>query len=257
MRPVADSDQRDYRVDVVDRALQLLTLVADTPGLSLAELSRRSGLSKARAFRLLHTLEAAGFVLHQSGEPGFRLGYQALRIGVRAGEQLDVVRVARPVVEAIGQRCDETVQLRVRDGLYSVCLCCWETSKPVRYHTEVGRRVPLHAGSGRLLLAFAAPEIQREVLAMPLQSFTANTPSSAERLAQELATIRLDGSCVTEGELEAGAISASAPVRDAAGAVVAAFIVAAPVTRFGPARVAELIGWARDGAEQVTRALGG
>ncbi|WP_372623315.1 IclR family transcriptional regulator [Falsiroseomonas sp.] len=246
-----------YQVEVVQRALQLLTLVADAPSLSLAELARRSGLTKARAFRLLHTLEASGFVLHQDGEPGFRLGYQALRVGARAGEQLDVVRVARPIVELIGQRCDETVQLRVRDGLHSVCVCRWETSKPVRYHTEVGRRVPLHAGSGRLLLAFAPADVQRSVLASPLEAFTSATPSSPDRVGRDLAVIRKQGFCVTQGELEPGAISASVPVRDAAGEVVAAFIVAAPIARIGPLRASELIAWAREGAALVTTSLGG
>jgi DNA-binding IclR family transcriptional regulator len=249
--------QASYQVEVVQRALQLLALVADTPDLSLAELARRSGLTKARAFRLLHTLEAAGFVLHQHGEPGFRLGYQALRVGARAGEQLDVVRAARPAVEAIGQRCDETVQLRVRDGLHSVCVCRWETSKPVRYHTEIGRRVPLHAGSGRVLLAFAPAEVQRVVLASPLEAFTSATPSDAAQLGRDLAEIRRKGVCVTQGELEPGAISASAPVQDAAGEVVAAFIVAAPVSRIGASRAAELIAWAREGAALVTESLGG
>lgn len=246
-----------YQVEVVQRALQLLTLVADAPGLSLAELARRSGLTKARAFRLLHTLRAAGFVLQQDGEPGFRLGYQALRVGARAGEQLEMVRVARPIVELIGQRCDETVQLRVRDGLHSVCVCRWETSKPVRYHTEVGRRVPLHAGSGRLLLAFAPAEVQRGALAAPLEAFTSATPSDPKDLGRDLATIRRQGFCVTQGELEPGAISASVPVRDAAGEVVAAFIVAAPVARIEPSRAAELIAWAREGAALVTTSLGG
>lgn len=108
-----------------------------------------------------------------------------------------------------------------------------------------------------MLLAFAAPEVQGDVLATPLQSFTENTLSNAEHLARELATIRRQGICITEGELEPGAVSASAPVRDALGEVVAAFIVAAPVARFGSARVAELVGWACDGAALATTALGG
>ena len=105
--------------------------------------------------------------------------------------------MARPIVELIGQRCDETVRLQVRDGPHSVCVCRWETSKPVRYHTEVGRRVPLHAGSGRLLLAFAPTDVQSGVLASPLKAFTSATPSDPEPLARDLATIRKQGFCVT------------------------------------------------------------
>jgi IclR family transcriptional regulator, KDG regulon repressor len=255
--PAAGESPSTYQVQVVERALQLLTLVADRQGLTLTELARRSGNSKARTFRLLHTLEAAGFILRKGSEPGFRLGYQALRLGVRAAEQIDLVRVAQPVVEAIGHRCDETVQLRVRDGRDSMCICRWETDKIVRYHTEVGRRVPLHAGSGRLLLAFAPAELQREVLAAPLMGFTPNTPVNTEQLARELAEIRKEDLCVSQGELEAGAISAGAAVRDATGEVVAVFIVAAPIARVPEARLAELVALAREGAAAVTRGLGG
>jgi DNA-binding IclR family transcriptional regulator len=117
--------------------------------------------------------------------------------------------------------------------------------------------VPLHAGSGRVLLAFAPAEVQRVVLASPLEAFTSATPSDAAQLGRDLAEIRRKGVCVTQGELEPGAISASAPVQDAAGEVVAAFIVAAPVSRIGASRAAELIAWAREGAALVTESLGG
>lgn len=58
----------DYTVAAVDEAVKLLLLVAQQPGLGLSEVARRSGTGKARAFRLLTTLEQRDLV-RRRGEP--------------------------------------------------------------------------------------------------------------------------------------------------------------------------------------------
>ncbi len=149
-----------YIVEAVDEALGLLMLVAGHPSLGVTELARRAGLTKARAFRLLTTLEHRGLIARESPAAVYKLSYNALLVGNAAREQFDLVKLVAPRLAAIGAPCGENVIVRVRDGLESVCVARHESTQSVRVHTEIGNRRPLHVGaSGKLLLAFAAPEV--------------------------------------------------------------------------------------------------
>ncbi|MFC0407196.1 IclR family transcriptional regulator [Roseomonas elaeocarpi] len=245
-----------YLVAAADRALRLLTLVGDTPGLGLSELARLSGNSKARTFRLLQTLEANGFVLRKGSEATYWLSYQALRLAARAEQQIDLVRLSQPVLDAIGPRCEETVQIRVRHELESLCLGKWETTRIIRYHATVGQTSPLYAGASKVLLAFAPEAVQQTVLDSPRQSFTEDTPTEASVLRRELALIRRNGHCISRGEVSPEAFSVGVPVTDAAGQVVAALLIAAPLVRAMGARAKELLALAEEGGRMLSQALG-
>lgn len=231
-------------------------LVSEQPGLGVSDLARRSGSTKARTFRLLQTLEAAGLIGRDDDGPVYRLGYQAACLGSRARQQVDLIRLAEPMLAEIGQRCEETVQLRIRRGKASICVARWEPEKIVRFHAEVGKVNVLYAGAGKLLLAHAPASLQHDVLAGRLLRFTPNTPVDIERLQHELARIREQGYCISQRETDPDAVSAGAPVRDAWHAVVAAFIIGAPASRTTKGRLAELAKLAMQGAASVSRALG-
>ena len=112
----------DYTVAAVDHALALLLLVAHSPGLGVSELAARSGNTKARTFRLLYTLEQRRLVQRRGRTAAYWLDVQALYLGIAAQEQVDLVRLARPYLLNLAAACNENVQIRVRDGLESVCV---------------------------------------------------------------------------------------------------------------------------------------
>ena len=122
----------EYTVASVDEALSLLVHVASAPGLGVTELAKRSGNTKARAFRLLTTLEARGFVQRRGEEATYQLGYKTLLIGMAAQEQVSLVRQAERFMLQLGELFNENVQVRVRDGLNSVCVARWESTHDVR-----------------------------------------------------------------------------------------------------------------------------
>ena len=72
----------DYTVAAVDEALGLLFLVAENPGLGVTELAKRSSNTKARAFRLLSTLEGRGFVQRHGDPAVYKLGHRTLLLGL-------------------------------------------------------------------------------------------------------------------------------------------------------------------------------
>src|SRR2546430_16813957 len=82
-----------YTVDAAAKALELLNAFSfHDRRLSLAELAARTGIPRATAFRLLSTLEEAGFVVEESGD--YRLGIQWFGVGNIGGAGPDLPRVA-------------------------------------------------------------------------------------------------------------------------------------------------------------------
>lgn len=246
-----------YTVDAVDKALDLLFLVADQPGLGVTELARRSGMTKARSYRLLDTLEKCGLVRRHEGAPIYRLGYMAMFLGARAREQLRLVRLATQYLEDIVGQLNEQVYVRVRDGLDSVCIAHRDAWHEIRVHTQVGSRKPLYAGaSGKLLAAHAEEDVQLAVLAAKRQSFTPATVTTRGMLEKEFQQIRRQGYSISRGERVSGMVAMAVPVRDVSGCVIAALSVALPQLRDSDDRLNGFFEVLTKSAARLSRELG-
>jgi IclR family KDG regulon transcriptional repressor len=222
----------DYTVAAVDRALKLLEAVAESPNIGLSELSRLTGMTKTLAFRMASTLEARGYLLKDPITRSYALGYKPLYLSERMQHESHLLRVAEPYLDELVQRTRENVSLTVREGGHTVCIALRQSPQPIRLYAELGRQAPLHVGGGpKLLLAYAPAELQAEVLAGKLERFTPETIVDPKRLGVLLERIRHQGYNVSHGDLDPGAFSVAAPLRDHAGRVVAAISVAGPQSR--------------------------
>ena len=100
---------RRYTVDAAAKALDLLTTFSfQKPHLSLADLATRTGIPRPTAFRLLTTLEQAGFVAKVSGE--YRLGIKCFVLGNIVAGGLDLRETAHPHLVALRDSTRETTQ---------------------------------------------------------------------------------------------------------------------------------------------------
>ncbi|OJG03431.1 Glycerol operon regulatory protein [Pseudonocardia autotrophica] len=203
---------------MLDKAVGVLRATAEGP-CGLAELCERTGLPRATAHRLAVGLEAHGMLLRTPDgrwHPGPTLGQLA---GGRPDPLLDAAAAVLPRLRDI---TGESVQLYRRDGIHRICIAHAEPPSGLRDTVPVGSRLPMTAGSGaKVLAAWCDPATQRLVLA---------DASFSERV---LVDVRRRGWAQSVAEREAGVASVSAPVRDAAGQVVAAVSVSGPVDRIG------------------------
>ncbi len=203
---------------MLDKAVGVLRATAEGP-CGLAELCERTGLPRATAHRLAVGLEAHGMLLRTPDgrwHPGPTLGQLA---GGRPDPLLDAAAAVLPRLRDI---TGESVQLYRRDGIHRICIAHAEPPSGLRDTVPVGSRLPMTAGSGaKVLAAWCDPVTQRLILA---------DASFSERV---LIDVRRRGWAQSVAEREAGVASVSAPVRDAAGQVVAAVSVSGPVDRIG------------------------
>lgn len=134
-------------------------------------------------------------------------------------------------MQALATACQETVQLAVRDGQESQLVAVHRGNAEPDPIKPADARAPLHAGPGRLLLAYAPADVQRNVLTGRLPRLTDTTRVDAAWIAAELPRIRLRGWLVAINEVQDGVVTVSHGVRDPSGEVFAAVTIAGPASR--------------------------
>ncbi|MFI4996042.1 MAG: IclR family transcriptional regulator [Hyphomicrobiales bacterium] len=247
----------DYTVAAVDRALKLLETVAESPNIGLTDLARLTGTTKTLAFRMASTLEARGYLLKDPTTRAYTLGYKPLYLSERMQHESPLLRIAEPYLDDLARRTRENVSLTVREDDHTVCIALRQSPQPLRLYAEVGRRAPLHVGGGpKLLLAYSPPEVQATVLAGKLETFTPETIIDPKRLGALLRRIRDQGYNISHGDLDSGAFSVAAPLRDHAGRVIASVSVAGPQSRLTKDLEKLYVRMLVDTADEISARLG-
>jgi IclR family pca regulon transcriptional regulator len=214
--------ERDY-VQSLERGITLLLAFdADHPEPTLAELARLTGFSRPAVRRFLITLERMGYVRAAGGR--WSLTPRVLSIAQHYTETHALLEVAQPHLLALAQQTQESASLATLDGDEVVYVARVPVRRIMSINVSVGTRVPAHATSmGRVLLAWAPVRHVEDVLGRPpLRSATPNTVTDVAELRGILQQVRHQGFAIVSEELEAGLLSAAAPVRDRSGSVVAA-----------------------------------
>ena len=247
---------REHGTTAVNRALSLLETLARTGPVPMAVLADAAGCSKTAALELLTTMQSRNFVIQDEARGVWQLGARWAVLGSAANEQGALAATAMPYLAALGNATGENVYLRVREGMECETVAIYQTDPGLRVYTEVGKKMPLHAGSGRLLLAHAPEAVQTQVLAQRLQHYTPSTRTDPSWIAADLHRIRQRGFLITDSEVVAGTVSVCAPVRDASGQVVAAILIGSPSLRMRPPRPRALMPIVVEAARTLSHALG-
>ncbi len=232
-----------HHVQSLVRGLSVITAFGpERPEMTLSEVARATGLTRAGARRFLLTLVDLGYV-HTDGKL-FRLAPRVLELGYAYLSSMSLPAIAEPHLEGLVAHTNESSSVSVLDGSDIVYVARVPTSRIMTVAISVGTRFPAYATSmGRVLLADLSEEELRTYLDQtPLQPLTKRTVTDRESLRGDLATIRQDGYALVDQELELGLRSMAAPIRDKSGRVVAAVNVSSQVSRVTKAQLREHLG---------------
>jgi IclR family pca regulon transcriptional regulator len=201
------------------------------PRLSIAEVARETGLSRAAARRCLYTLTALGYARAEAG--GYELTPAVLTLGYSYLGSAAVARVAQPVLERVSEQLHESCSLAVLDGEEIVYVARAATRRILSIGLSVGSRLPAACTSmGRVLVAHGdEAALARFVARARLPRHTPYTITDRAQLRAELARVRAQGYAFVDQELEIGLRSLAVPVRRTDGTVVAAMNVGVHVGR--------------------------
>ena len=204
---------------------------AENPELSLSDVARRSGLTRAAARRFLLTLETLGYV--RSDGRTFALTPRVLELGFSYLSALSLPEIAQPHLERLSRDVGESVSAGVLDGTDIVYVARVPTRRIMSVRITIGTRFPAYATSmGRALLAGMPDAAVATVLdASELRAFTDHTLADRASIRDEIERVRGQGWAFVDGELEPGLRSIAVPLHGRDGSVVAAINVSSSTTR--------------------------
>ena len=217
-------DRPEYRVEALAKGLRILSLFNEQrPSWRVSDLAAAAGLPMPTVYRVVMTLVAEGYLDHLPGGE-YRPGVRTLTLGTAALRSLDLVAIATPKLQELGQRTGETVNLAVLTADRVLYLIRLRNSDLVTANIQVGSTLPaVHTSIGKLLLAHLDDKELRARVTDA--SFSTNHGPNAKlslaELKQELGTIREQGWAMQDEELAYGLRSVAGPITTPDGRIVA------------------------------------
>ncbi|MBM7517061.1 IclR family transcriptional regulator [Nocardioides nitrophenolicus] len=202
----------------------------DDMDLSLSELSRRTGISKASVHRLAQELLDWG-MLERSGQE-YRLGMRAFELGSRVPRFRVLRDAARPFMESLHFATKETILLYVRDGRELLCVEKIASGPEAAKPSKIARRAPLHCtSSGKVLLAYSPTSVVEDVISGGLARLTPSTTVAPGMLIEQLRKARENGFATEMEEVVQGYCSVGVPIFSSSQLVLGALSIVAPTFR--------------------------
>jgi IclR family pca regulon transcriptional regulator len=219
-------------VQSLDRGLAVIRAFGpDRERLSLSEVARATGLTRAATRRFLLTLVQLGYVRNDGRE--FSLRPRVLELGYAYLSGLALPEIAAPHLEELVAKVRESSSISVLDGDHIVYVARVPTKRIMTVAISVGTRFPAYATSmGRVLLAAMSPEeFERYLARADLAALTGRTVTSPDQLSDIVTEVSQRGYAIVDQELEEGLRAIAAPIHGSGGKVTAAINVSAHASR--------------------------
>ncbi len=239
-------------VRAVERSIDILEcFLPEKPWMSVIEIQRKVPLSRPTLYRLLQTLIAKGFIRAEGDPQRFALDFGIGRLAHNWIAGIDVIAVARPILEELRNATGETTALFLRRGDLRQCVAEVVSRHMLAISRGLGETDNLWRGaSGKAILAFLDEGHIAEITrAMP------KTVSKAT-LAADLSRVRDEGYFVSRGEVFVGAIAVAAPYFDHTGKVAGSIGVFGPEARLDKRWVMKTASSAVNSAAELSVASG-
>lgn len=222
-------------VQSVDRALQLLALVAREGRITISDAARHLEIHRSSAMRLLNTLRAHELLSSGGAGDGYVLGQGLVRLAAAVPTEADFSARAQDAAVTAAQELNETVNVAViqEGAVVTIAQANGDNLLGVtgRY---VGRINPLHATSvGKLQLA-AEPDASAAIAGIELTRFTDRTLTDRGALLAEIDRVRTQDWAAADEEWEDGMSAVAVPITSTGGTLIAAISTTAPSARLTP-----------------------
>lgn len=227
-----DAHPDPYFSRAVGKALDALEAIGQgARPYTLGEVSTLPGLTKASAFRLLHTLETLGY-LSKSDEGRYSAQSRTLR-NSQTRMLNGVMRYGPEALERLCMEFRETASLAALFDNHIEVLVVAESQQLVRMGNTTGRIVPPHASSlGKAIAAFQPPETRDRLLrSYGTAALTPATLVDEIALRAEFERIREAGFAEDREESVLGGWCFAAPMLNAAGVAFGAVSLSMPRMR--------------------------
>jgi len=229
-------------IRAVDRALDvLLCFSANTPVLSMTQISEIVGMNKSTVHRLLATLEAKRFVQRDPLTGLYQPGNRLLQMAFLTTQKNNLFEVVEPYMKKLNELYRETITLSILDDSDVVYSSVVESQQTVKLAAKPGQRLPAFCtASGKVLMAYSDEETIQKIFDQGFPEYTSFTIRSSETLIHIFRLVRERGFAYSEQEYEEGINAVAAPIIDRNKRPLAAIAVAGPAYRLTLERMLEI-----------------
>jgi IclR family transcriptional regulator, KDG regulon repressor len=241
------------------KALAILEVVAASgQSISISEVAEKVHVDRSTAYRMLSTLQVAGYIIQDETTKRFKLSYKVISLSRNLMIDNEVSSLFHRTMIAITDATQETVGLSVLDGLQTVLVQQVRGTQRVNVAFQVGDRSELHCTSiGKLLIAYQDPPYVEKVIANGLVKHAVNTHTDPKEFRIELQRIRSQGYSFDNQELADDMRCVAVPIFESGGRVTRGFSISGPATRFTLDKLEELKIPMLEAAHELSIQLGG
>lgn len=200
----------------------LETFTPAEPRLTLSDVARKAGTSRATARRMLLTLVERGYA-YTDGRT-FELTPRVLGLGHGYWSGRSWHELLQPSLRDLSSRLNESCSAGVLSGDDVMYVSRVHTRRIMRIDLGLGTRLPAFATSmGRVLLAaLPVEELRRQLEQADRPAFTSHTVTDPQAILDAVQESARKGFALVDQELELGLRSVAVPVHDSQGRIVLA-----------------------------------
>ncbi|MEQ3649219.1 IclR family transcriptional regulator [Hyphomonas sp.] len=233
------------------RGLDVLEMVRDGP-VSLLELSENLGLTRSTAHRLAAALVERQY-LSFTPRSGYSLGPLILALGHCASIQIQLARVARPILEDLAKQTDDIVHLGVIEGDEVLYLEKVPGKRRILISSHVGERQPIATtGLGKALILEESEEYWKRLYGMAVSKPRESLSAWMDRMK----VYQKDDYALDLEENEDRVRCVAAPIRDVENRIVAAISVSSAAQYMSDDRMRALVPIVQEATRAISRELG-
>ena len=217
-----------YQAPAVQRAFQLLKLVAESPvEQSLSGLARNLGWSKSTTHGLIQSLLSVGALEQSPLGKKIVLGPAVVELAFQSWNYFQVGDKARPILEALRDQIGETVFLGVLGRSRGIIVATAESKKTLKISAPAGSSISLLAGAlGKVYLAsLSADQAAQFIQERELPRYTEKTITDKSYYIVEIDLVRHNGYAVDDEEYLPGVRAVAVGVGNHRGLPLALWVV--------------------------------
>lgn len=205
-----------YQAPSVQKAFQILRLISDTDtGIGISDLSKGLGISKSTVHGISAAMEELGVIIRDSVTKRYKLGFTLFELGRLAYSQIDLRAIAKPIMEDLMEKTQQSVCLGVLNSENVTILDIVESRQDLKITTPIGTKMPILAGAtGKVFMAWLAEDkAMRIILSKGLVKYTQHSIINPGQYFQEIHRVRNKGYAVDDEEYILGVRAVAAPIR--------------------------------------------
>lgn len=209
----------------VFKTFEIIELLIQHHGnIGLRELASELDIAPSTAHRFISSLKEIGYIRQDPKTRKYTLSLKFAWLGSKVLENLQVTDLAKPFMEELTERTNETTHLGVIEGLDLIYIAKIKSKQAMNMASRVGQRGNLYSTAmGKVLLAHMPENERLEIInQLDISSQKKKSVKNKDDFIHQLSVVRKDGYAIDNEENETGIRCIGAPIFNHAGEAVAA-----------------------------------